>query len=328
MERFYYSCLLKNLNKIPTNTGVFVINDKEKPLFVKSTENLQRFIKVYSDKQTGDKNVQEMIDLIDSISYQESGALIEAFIEELVLIDKYQPCYNNRIKPWYNYIYLGVGFDKPPFLKVCQDTVADYYYIGPFRSSFVLNDILDIFADMFKIPRCENEDYPCERLTNEQCLGFCQNQLGEALPEMLNRLIMVPNKELILKLNTRYEALLNELEFAKADRLSEQISLLKRYYKNLMFAYTSQFISGEFKVGERRVVINKGLIEEIASEDIVINPLHNELDRKNNELLAYDKSEYDHRWIVFDFVYNTEPEMIEGLFMDNIVKMQKKIFAP
>jgi hypothetical protein len=70
------------------------------------------------------------------------------------------------------------------------------------------------------------------------------------------------------------------------------------------------------------------MIEEIITPDSYVELKHFDLEnRKSNELLAYDKAEYDHRWVVFNFIYNTEPEMIESLFMENIEEVQRKVFC-
>ena len=316
------------LRSIPEAVGLFEISGNEKTLFVKSSENLRKFLLYYCDNEHENKNIQELSDLAESISYMEYDSLIEAFIHELIRVDKQKPAYNSLIKPWYDYLYLGVSFKEPPYLKISHDTLSDCYYIGPFRSSFVLNDILDTFAELFKLPRCIDENFPCDRLNGQQCLGYCQNKLGEALPEVLNRLIMVPNKEAIQRLNIKYDQHLNDLEFVKAENLKNDILLLKKYYKNLLFSYTSHYITGEYRINDSSVFIKNGLIEEVVSPDGYLKLIHPDLSyRRPNELLAFPKDEYDHRWIVYNFVYNTEPETIENLFMENVVELQKSIFS-
>ena len=329
-----YSEIEKELKNIPKSIGVFALKVGNTPLFIKSTENLQKFISVYCDKITDDNFLKEIQAKAKIVWYQEHSLLIEAFIEEQILIHKNEIAAQiNNFKPWSKYIYLGVNFDRPPFFKVSPDTTEDYYYLGPFRSSFVLNDTLDVFSDLFKLPRCEMS-YPmeiknidCDRLKNEKCLGFCQNKLSEALPEMLNRMVMLPDKKLIIRLEAEKEALKDNLEFLKADHLSEQISLLKRYYKSLLFFYTSQYIEGEFKINDTTLFVEQGVIKEIVANNDYVELFHPSLsNRKNNELLAYDKSDFDHRWIVFDYIYETYPEQIESLYIDNLQELQEKIF--
>ena len=307
--------------------GLFFLYKDDKPMFIKSSENLRKFLTFYCDSDNENKNIQELSQQVDTIGYIEYDSLIQAFIEELIQVEKFRPQYNVMVKPWYDYLYLGVNFKNPPFMKISHDTLEDFYYIGPFRSSFVLNDILDTFADLFKLPRCESEDFPCERLQSQLCLGYCQNKLGEALPEVLNRLIMVPNKEAVQKLNMKHDEYLNELEFLKAEKLKSDILLLKKYYKNLLFSYTSYYITGEFKLNNYTLFIKEGLIDEIVAPNNYLKLHNKDLSyRKSNELLAFPKDEYDHRWIVFSFVYSTEPETIENLFMENVMELQKKIF--
>jgi len=313
---------------IPATTGLFILKNTNSDLYVKSSENLQRFIALYTDNQHQDKNIQELANTAQAISYKPYDSLIEAFIDELFYIDKSAPQYNNIIKPWYHYVYLGINHEKPPYIKVCDETIQDFYYIGPFRSSFALNDVLDAFASIFKLPRCTDENFPCDRLETQLCLGYCQNPLGEALPEMLNRLLMLPNLEAISKLQTQHDALQDNLDFQQADDLQDQITLLKRYYKNLLFSYTSQFITGEFKLNDMTLFVKDGLIQEIVAPERYLKLTHPDLSyRKNNELIAYNKSEYDHRWIVFSFIYNTMPEYIDEIFKDNVIDVQKELFS-
>ncbi|MCL2065008.1 MAG: hypothetical protein FWG98_11665 [Candidatus Cloacimonetes bacterium] len=358
MEKFKLIELSKKTKVLPQKSGLFVLYSKDKALFVKSTENLNRFINFYCDENSEDDVIQELVKQVEHVEYMENDLLIGAFLEEILFINKYNPPFNKMIKPWYKYSYLGINFEKPPYFKVCDDTTEDFYFLGPFRSAFVLNDILDVFADLFKMPRCSNETfersieqqennrknvdkqnstiYGCERLQNELCLGFCQNRLGEALPEMTNRMMMLPNKELINKLNIEYEALLNDLLFQKADDLTKQIELLKRYYKHVLFFYTSQFIEGDFKIQENQITVSEGMIIEgmINKEKIKYScpqseniPYNLDFKKKNNELLAFDKSEFDHRWIIFNFLCQTQPDYIEQLFLENIEKIQKSVFC-
>lgn len=327
MKNVNYTNYLKNPNQIPESVGTFLFLKEGTPLFVKSTENLKKFISLYTDINSENVSIKELADSIDRIDYLQSDNLLEAFIKELLFIDKYKPIFTNKLRPWISYVYLGVRFTDPPYLKISSDTLEDYIYIGPFRSSFLLNDTLDIFADTFKLPRCKDEMFPCDRLNDGLCLGFCQNKLIEALPEMINRLLIVPNKEAVLKLNSEHDSLLNDLQFFKADALNSNISIIKKFYKNILFTYTSQYICGEFKINNFTLITNNGVIEEIVSSEEYLDVMKSDLSfRKENELLAYDKSEYDHRWILFNFLYQVNPDLIENLFVENLVFIQQKIF--
>ena len=342
MKKIIYKNFSKKREKIPQKAGLFIFYSSEQALFVKSTENLQKFIHFYCDEDNEDDSVHELVTQFEYIEYKENDILIENFIEEILFIREHNPPFNKIFKPWQKYIYLGINLDKLPYLKVSENTIEDFLFLGPFRSSFAVNDILDVFADLFKMPRCPTEfdflceeDFnkeknKCERLLDSQCLGFCQNRLGEALPEMLNRMMMLPSKEIITKLNIEHEALLNDLEFNKADELLTQINLLKKYYKHVLFFYTSQFIEGEFQICDYKVFIKDGMIDfiENKAQRYDFGERDSMLDlRKNNEILAYDKSEFDHRWIVFSFLYDTQPNYLEQLFLENVIYLQKKVFG-
>ncbi|MCK9328648.1 MAG: hypothetical protein PHY08_05215 [Candidatus Cloacimonetes bacterium] len=340
-----------NLN-IPETTGTFILLKNNQILFIKTTGNLNKFIHFYTDQHHEDNNVKDLINQFEIVYYFETQSLIEAFIIEQIIVntgkfDKFQasilgniPEYNIKIKPWYKYLYLAINFIKPPYISISNDTVKDDFYIGPFRNSFSLNDALDTFADIFKLPRCESEDYPCLKLAENKCLGFCQNKLSEALPELINKMLLIPNKQVVEKLKTKQEALINDLQFFQADILTEQIKILQRYYKIILFSYVSQFINGEYELYLNeglllcKLIINDGMIKEISIENknnhkenqyfyICDTDLSN---RRNNELLAYEKSEYDHRWIVFNFLYDTEPDVIEAILVENLQYIQQNLF--
>jgi excinuclease UvrABC nuclease subunit len=360
MSRILIEDISHEIKSIPMTIGYFIFFCDELPLFIKSTENLQRFIAFYTEKGSDDTALIEMLNLTTTIMYFETETLVESLLIELICLQATQTRgntnstypssmeyfrYNSIIKPWYGYTYLSANFTNPPYLKITDDTTTDGYFIGPFRSSFVLNDTLDVFAELFKMPRCSSSYFPCERLVELSCLGFCQNQLIEALPEMINRMMMLPNKDLIQKLTQQHADLLDSLQFQKADNLSTQISILKKYYKYILFVYVSQFLDGKFEIRDFIFFVTDGLIVDIvrtSKQDTYSKNLNNLINinvdeyycltkpslsqRSSNELLAYEKAELDHRWIVFNFVYDTKPEILEKLFLENIKEIQSKIF--
>lgn len=353
MKKFKKNELLKKCTVIPEKTGVFVLLRMNTIIFSKFTENLAKFIHIYVCSDVDDTNIKNLINEFDELVYFETDSLIESFIvfniinhtgkynDFSALTEGIYPEYNNKIKAWYSYIYLAVDFIKPPYLKTSNDTVEDNIYIGPFRNSFLLNDALDTFSDIFKLPRCESSDFPCFRLTENKCLGFCQNKLQEALPELINKMILIPNKEIINKLIEKKESLLDDLKFIESEHISNQILNIQRYYKNLLFCYVSQFIDGEFtitiNIGKNlcKLIVREGMIEELIrysdnTEEYIedyLNIAQSDLsNRKDNELLAYDKSEYDHRWTIFRFLIDTEPDNLENILQNNIEEIQKYIF--
>jgi excinuclease UvrABC nuclease subunit len=328
MEKICFDKLGQLVDTIPDSVGVFLFSGDDDILFVKSTENLRRFIFFYALSERPDPSIAELRNQSKTVSYRTFDSLMTSFINELVYIHEEKPVFNNIIKPWHDYVYLGVNFDTPPFIKVCDDTLLDFYYIGPYRNKFALNDIMDTFSQLFGLPRCVSEDFPCDKLEDQLCHGYCTKQVKEALPELLNRLLMVPNKEAVQRLHESVENLKDDLAFTQADILSDQIFTIKKYYKNLMFSYTNQFITGKYIIDGFTIDIKDGMICEIVSPKVHTHIYTTDLSyRRANELLAYQKAEYDHRWIVFAYMYDFHPHLIEKLFMDHIVELQKDMFA-
>ena len=303
MEKIYYKNLSKLIKHIPKSKGFFVLYNKEEALYVKSTENLNKFIALYTDKDSENESIVSISEQLERIEYLETNTLMEAFLEEQKIIDNFNPLFNKIIKPYYKYVYLGINYNNNPYFKVCDDTTEDYIYLGPFRSSFFINDVLDAFANLFKLPRCQDAGKTgCDRLHENLCLGFCQNRLGEALPNLINYMLLMPNKEIIDKLNEEHEIMLENLNYPMAENLKAQIDLLIKYYKHVLFFHTSKYIEGTFELKNQKIEINNGVLSSY-------NKLIDDY-RKENEALAYDKSEFDHRWIIFDFIFNTNPDYL------------------
>jgi excinuclease UvrABC nuclease subunit len=313
-------------NKLPFERGIIFLYDDSALLFTKSTENIQNCLTYFLENNTENSIFIDLKDRVKSYSYKEFNSSIEAFINELITIEKEKPLFNSKIKMWDDYHYLSINIDKPPYIKISESTLENFIYLGPFRNKFSLADIIDVFSELFKLPFCENETEPCHRLLEELCLGFCQNKLHDALPELLNRMLILPNKEVINKLLQECEICKEDLQFIKAEKLLNQISILKKYYKNILFAYTSNEINGDFKVNDFTLIIQNGMIKEIIGSEIYLEFSHQDLDfRKPNELLAFPKDEYDHRWIVFSFIYDTNPNLLEDIYMDNVVSIQESL---
>ena len=150
--------------KIPSETGIFTFSSNNNILYVNKTASLDNSIRQLFKIAKDNKNIFQLLSQTVEISYEEHSSLFAALVHQKKLENKFYPEFNPIIKPYEQYVYLGINFDSPPYIKVVEDTQENRFYIGPFKDRFFLFDLLDAMADLFQFPLCPDEKpFPCSR---------------------------------------------------------------------------------------------------------------------------------------------------------------------
>lgn len=294
--------------QLPDNCGYFYFKNGDKTLFVKKTANINRFVRYYLDKANTDPVIQEMASKVTDIFWDETPLLLSAYIQEQIIIAEQRPEYQSQIKPYEDYAYLAIDWNKVPYVKVTEDTAGDAFYIGPFRDRFFISDLIYTFADIGKLPACDSENYPCERLTKETCMAYCTRDFDHMLPRLLESYYVFPNETLLPTLHERYEFLMDELEFSEGDVIKAQIRIFEKYYENLLFLYVTRKIDLILELDGFTLTIKSGLLKHIQKDDkIWFANSQEDIEFRDNEFLAIDKQELDNRWIIWQFVRTNQP---------------------
>jgi excinuclease UvrABC nuclease subunit len=326
MNKIIKKNLRQELAGIPEKLGIFICRNDSQVIFFKITENLKKFIELYLISETEDLNLIELRAETSIIEYTESQDLFFCLIEEKLFLNEYHPEYNNRIKIWKDYPYLSVQWKFSPYLRTSQDTLGNSAYVGPFRTGFFVQDIMDTFADIYKLPVCEDEVFPCDRMNDFRCPGYCVYTEDESLRSILSSFYLFPNLQILNDIRKKIELLEEELNFTQSEMLADQLKIIEAYYRQLLFLYTSRLIDYDLTIENIKISIKNGLISEIKLDKKTLSFVKEDLPR-DNELLAYNKDELDERWIVYRYFENNHANYLKEVFHKNNTEIRNKLIS-
>ena len=301
----------KNIKQqnLPDETGIFLFSNKSKILYVGRSANLRISISRLLQPGEDDKDIFKLVSLTTEISYLSTADLFSALIEEKILLQKYSPEFNDFIKPFEHYVYLAVDFYNVPFLQIKENTSEEFHYLGPFQNRFFIYDLIDIMAATFQYPACENEKFPCYRLKEKSCYGWCLKDKGE-IAEILLKSYLTPNNDLVLHLEKEIDKLLDELEFSKTEKQKQKLETLKKYNDMLTFFHITKKLNLEFSRSGGTIKIENGMLAEISENGKYHNFVVFDPEYRENEFLAHDKSQLAERWIIYHHLKKNKLEQI------------------
>lgn len=306
---------LKQIIKdIPEEVGLFICYNGTEPVFFKITENLAKFIDYYLIADTEDEDLNQLRKGYDTIEFIPSSDLLTCLLEEKLFFQKNRPVFNRLLKEYEYYSYLSVQWEHVPYLESSNDTLKENIYIGPFRDAFFVQDIIDTFADIYKLPSCEGENYPCEKLEAQLCAGFCMLGEEKDLQTVLVNYIISPNLAVLQDLKQRIQQSEDDLDFNSSDILQTQYKLISNYYRQLLFFFITRHLDYEDEHHGTPFSVKNGLVKSITLKNGYKEEFFKEDLPRTNELLAVNKDELNERWIIFRTLEEKKPDFIKELF--------------
>jgi excinuclease UvrABC nuclease subunit len=279
-------------------------------LYVEAALNLkQKFLKLSSLRED-DYAIGELFRTADILLVEPTRSALEALKQVKVILESDRPEFNQSVNIWKGYVYLAINPAEYPFVKITEYTEEDWFYIGPFRSRFFLVDVIELISKLLKLPYCEGKTGPCEKLENEQCRGWClliksEIQLEsdkkteqpnlEKLDALLKEAFVHPDNGLLEMLQNEKQKYFDNLEFAKADLLTDHIEFLKRYKDWLVFLYKCKLINVE----NEDLTIKNGQLNRFKIGKQEHYCPHIEIPYRKNEILALNKNLVDEAWIIY-----------------------------
>lgn len=231
------------LKALPEQPGVYLMKDIEgKIIYVGKAKVLKNRVKQYfqSSKNHSTK-VLAMVSNIADFEYIITNTELEAFVLECSLIKKHKPRYNIMLKDDKNYPYIKVSI-KDDYPKIFMTRTMDNdgaRYFGPYTSSFLVHEMIDMVNKVFKIPSCNKQfpkdfkkERPCLYHAMGRCLAPCQGNVSQA--EFKETFFKIcdfldgKHKKLIDELQKEMFASSDNLEFEKAADLRNQINSIKQ----------------------------------------------------------------------------------------------------
>lgn len=314
-----------NEQKIPSGTGIFTLSDKNNILYVNKTSNLDKSIRQLFKVAKDDKNIFQLVSQTAEIAFEEHTSLFAALVHQKKLESNSHPEFNSMIKSYEQYVYLGINFDEPPFVKVVEDTQENLFYIGPFKDRFFLFDLLDAMADLFHFPLCPDEKpYPCIRYKKDKCSGWCIKEKHETYTKAILPYI-IPTKDLLSSKQKEYNKYFSNLQFEKAEKLKNKIQLVEKYFEYLRFINITKNLNLEFDENGRDFTIKdgrlNGIVENGKKEEFPLVTV----EFRDSEVLAFNKDQLAERWIVYKYLINKNDKIILDRINEFYKKSQLKI---
>lgn len=177
------------LSKIPQKPGVYLMfNKDDEIIYVGKAINLRRRVHQYFDGSSSRSiKVKRMVENIEYFEYIIVDNEVESLVLESNLIKENRPKYNILLRDDKQYPYIKITDESyPRVLKVRNIGKDKGKYFGPYPNAYAVNDIIDLFHEMYKIRDCNlNFDKgqflkrPCLNYFIERCEGPCIHKADE-----------------------------------------------------------------------------------------------------------------------------------------------------
>jgi excinuclease ABC subunit C len=281
--------------KLPDMPGVYFFRDNEGCiLYIGKATSLKDRVRSYFNPdlmETRGLRLVSMVTLAKTVTFQETGSVLEALLLESKLIKEHVPVYNAKEKD--NKSFTCVVITKEDFPRVLSMRIREYEkrftkketlaVYGPFASLSQLREALKIIRKMFPYrDMCEvGSSKPCFNAQLKLCPGVCTGQITVAEYKKnisnIRRLFEGKKTEIIRSLQNDMTNYATRHFFEKAARVRntlfaldhiKDISLIHEEeivsFKNNTFrieAYDVAHIGGTSRVGVM-VVHEDGSIEK------------------------------------------------------------------
>lgn len=293
-------------DKLPQGWCFYAFGGSDGYLYCGYSARLKAKLEVLKQKAEGDPWVKVLLAEADRLEVMDFDDALGALVRYKAFLQEEAPKYQSRLLPWENYVYLALDNLRFPFVSIQEHTNDDWQYIGPFRSRFFLADVMDTFSRILKIPYCETGSYPCDKLYNGMCRGWCQSldEKSESehsldkLKDLLQEAFLHPNNGILELVQKERDAYFDDLEFAKADLLDDEIELLKDYRDWLNFLYLAKDLNYD---SDELVVRNGMLAEAVQGERRYTFPV-DETEYRGNERLALPLAAVDEMRMIYNYI--------------------------
>lgn len=232
--------------QLPDHPGVYkYFNEENELVYVGKAKSLKKRVSSYFNKNTGvNLKTRRMVKEIRRIEITLVDSELDALLLENNLIKKIQPRYNILLRDDKTYPYLLLTKEHfPRIFQTRKHIPKRGTYFGPFASVKAMNNVLDLIRDLFTIRTCKLDLSPYKiaeskyKVCLEYHIGNCQGPC-EGFQNESQYLKDLEQAKHILKGNLgvpkayfrqEMQALAENLEFEKAQKMKEKLDLLEKY---------------------------------------------------------------------------------------------------
>ena len=227
-------------NSLPIVPGVYLMKDSDgKVIYVGKSKKLKNRVTTYFTGNNHTIKTARMVSLVDDFDYIVCKTEIEALTLENVLIKKYMPKYNIRLKDSKSYPYIKVTNEDYPKLLVTRDRKGDKAtYFGPYQGASQAYTALDAVVRVFGLPTCKRSfpkdigrERPCIYKDMGRCIAPCTGNISSAdyreRIRSAERVLDGNTSEVHEQLKKDMEQAAELLEFERAAAIRDQLSALE-----------------------------------------------------------------------------------------------------
>lgn len=216
------------------------LDEKNKILYVGKAKNLKNRLTSYTQYSQLAPRIKKLVTTAKKVTFEVLDSELEALLIEAELIRTHQPFFNIRLKDDKSPIYLVITKETyPKILRVRKNDLLKNKVagtvLGPFQSSYKLNEVLKIARKIFPWCNDSKKDKACFYYHLDQCPGAC---IGDISPQEykenidnLKLFLKGKKKAVIIQLKNKMKNLSNEQEFEKAQRIKLSLQYIQEVTK-------------------------------------------------------------------------------------------------
>ncbi|SCJ89685.1 excinuclease ABC subunit UvrC [Neobittarella massiliensis] len=246
--------LAEKAGKLPLEPGVYLMKDKTgQIIYIGKAKKLKNRVSSYF--HSVDKHlpkVYQMVMHVSDFDFIVAGSEFEALVLECSLIKQYSPKYNILLKDDKGYHYVKITPGPWPDLQAAKQKIDDgSTYIGPYTSSFVVTQSVELAKKVFMLPGCKKKfpqdigkERPCLNYHIKQCCGVCTGKIScQEYNDRVQRAvdyITVGADKIVKDLEREMTRLAESMEFEKAAAIRDQLQSLRRLNERQKVVFESK----------------------------------------------------------------------------------------
>ena len=183
---FGLEILKSRLKDAPKTSGVYLFkNKKDIPIYIGKAINIKRRLSNYGNLPKLPRRLQKMVSQTVNIDFELTETERNALLLEALLIKKFSPRYNIRLKDDKSFPLIKITNGAFPRLtRFRNDFSNEDKVFGPFTSALKTDKVIKILQKSFKLRSCNDSEFknrtrPCLLYDLKQCSAPCVSKVDE-----------------------------------------------------------------------------------------------------------------------------------------------------
>ena len=183
---FGFEILKRRLKDAPKTSGVYLFkNKKDIPIYIGKAINIKRRLSNYGNLPKLPRRLQKMVSQTVNIDFELTETERNALLLEALLIKKFSPRYNIRLKDDKSFPLIKITNGAFPRLtRFRNDFSNEDKVFGPFTSALKTDKVIKILQKSFKLRSCNDSEFknrtrPCLLYDLKQCSAPCVSKVDE-----------------------------------------------------------------------------------------------------------------------------------------------------